>query len=77
MAARKLTVFAQNLKRLRFEHKQMSQFRLADLTGIKAYRIQRLESALFEPTEDELKRIARVFKVTPESLMASMELARA
>lgn len=50
-----------NIRRLRFEHNEMTQKELADKVGVTRQTIVAIENAKYYPTLELAFRIARVF----------------
>lgn len=50
-----------NIRKLRFEHDEMTQQQLADKVGVTRQTIVAIESAKYSPTLELAFRIARVF----------------
>jgi putative transcriptional regulator len=62
------TAIRNEIRRLRFEHAEMTQQALADLVGATRQTIIAIESAKYAPSLDLAFRIARVFKADLESV---------
>lgn len=56
------------IRRLRFEHNEMTQEELANLAGCTRQTIIALEQGKYVPSIELAFRIARVFKVTLEEV---------
>ena len=56
------------IRRLRFEHGEMTQEKLAELTGVTRQTIIALEAAKYAPSLPLAVRIARVFGVGVEDV---------
>ncbi|NNF03677.1 MAG: helix-turn-helix transcriptional regulator [Rhodothermales bacterium] len=55
------TTISNHIRRLRFEHGEMTQQELADLTGSTRQTIHAIEAAKYAPSLELAFRIARVF----------------
>ena len=62
------TAIRNEIRRLRFEHGEMTQQALADLVGATRQTIIAIESAKYAPSLELAFRIARVFKVGVEQV---------
>jgi len=62
------TAIRNEIRRLRFEHGEMTQQALADLVGATRQTIIAIESAKYAPSLELAFRIARVFKTNLESV---------
>lgn len=56
------------IRRLRFEHGEMTQQQLADLTGVTRQTIMALESGKYNPSLELAFRIAGVFHSTVDQI---------
>ena len=56
------------IRRLRFEHGEMTQQQLADLTGVTRQTIMALESGKYNPSLELAFRIAGVFQATVDQV---------
>ncbi len=56
------------IRRLRFEHGEMTQQELADLTGVTRQTIMALESGKYNPSLELAFRIAGVFHATVDQV---------
>jgi len=56
------------IRRLRFEHGEMTQQELADRTGVTRQTIMALESGKYNPSLELAFRIARVFQSTVDQV---------
>jgi putative transcriptional regulator len=52
-----------NIRRLRFDHKEMSQQALADQIGVTRQTVNAIEAGKYSPSLEVAFRIAGVFKV--------------
>lgn len=52
-----------NIRRLRFEHDEMTQQRLADLIGVTRQTVNAIELGKYSPSLEVAFRIAAVFSV--------------
>jgi putative transcriptional regulator len=68
-----------HLRRLRFEHDQMSQAELAKIVGVTRQTIVALETGRYAPSLELAMRLAAVFSVTVDDLFhwLDAEAARA
>ena len=62
------TVIRNNIRRLRFEHGEMTQQQLADLAGVTRQTIIAVEAAKYAPSLDLAFRIAEIFGEPLESV---------
>jgi len=62
-----------NIRKLRFEHDEMTQQRLADKVGVTRQTIVAIESAKYSPTLELAFRIARVFHKPLEEVFSFEE----
>lgn len=53
-----------NIRRLRFEHDEMSQQALADAIGVTRQTVYAIEKAKYSPSLEVAFKIAKVFSVT-------------
>ena len=53
-----------NIRRLRFDHDEMTQQFLADQIGVSRQTVQAIEAAKYSPTLELAFKIAVVFEVT-------------
>lgn len=56
------------IRRLRFEHGEMTQQQLADLIGVTRQTVNAIELEKYSPSLEVAFRIARVFGVTVEDV---------
>jgi len=61
------------IRRLRFEHGEMTQEQLAQKTGVTRHTIMALEAGKYAPSLVLAFRIARVFGATVESVFEYQE----
>lgn len=64
-----------NIRRLRFEHNEMTQKDLADKVGVTRQTIVALEASKYSPSLELAFRIARVFNVPLEDVFSFDEQA--
>ena len=57
-----------NIRKLRFNHDEMTQQQLADKVGVTRQTIIAIENAKYSPSLELAFRIARVFKVPLEEV---------
>lgn len=57
-----------NIRKLRFEHDEMTQQALADKVGVTRQTIVAIENAKYSPSLELAFRIARVFNLPLESV---------
>ncbi len=57
-----------NIRKLRFEHDEMTQQQLADKVGVTRQTIVALESSKYSPSLELAFRIARVFNLPLEEV---------
>jgi len=57
-----------NIRKLRFEHDEMTQQQLADKVGVTRQTIVALESAKYSPSLELAFRIAQVFNLPLEAV---------
>ncbi|MEZ5488971.1 MAG: helix-turn-helix transcriptional regulator [Gammaproteobacteria bacterium] len=57
-----------NIRRLRFEHGEMTQAELAQKIGVSRQTLHAIEAAKYSPTLELAFRIAEVFKVPLDSV---------
>jgi len=62
-----------NIRKLRFEHDEMTQQQLADKVGVTRQTIVAIESAKYSPTLELAFRIARVFHKPLEEVFSFEE----
>lgn len=62
-----------NLRKLRFEHAEMSQQTLADLIGVTRMTIYSIEKGKYIPSTVLALKIARVFGKTVEEIFSLSE----
>lgn len=62
-----------NIRKLRFEHDEMTQQQLADKVGVTRQTIVAIESAKYSPTLELAFRIARVFHKSLEEVFSFEE----
>lgn len=61
-------LISNNIRRLRFEHNEMTQKDLADLVGVTRQTIVAIENAKYFPSLELAFRIARVFNTGVEDV---------
>lgn len=71
-SVKKNTIFAKNLKRLR-KKRGLSQYDLADLTGISRRMIGHFETKAVQPPLDKIELIAKALKVKMSELFINGE----
>lgn len=59
---------ANNIRHLRFHHKEMTQQELADQVGITRQTVNAIEGNKYSPSLEVAFRIARVFEVPLETV---------
>lgn len=59
-----------HIRKLRFEHDEMTQKQLADKVGVTRQTIVAIENAKYSPTLELAFRIARVFGLPLESVFS-------
>jgi putative transcriptional regulator len=59
-----------NIRRLRFEHDEMTQKQLAEKVGVTRQTIVAIENAKYSPTLELAFRIARVFNTPLEEVFS-------
>jgi putative transcriptional regulator len=64
-----------NIRKLRFNHDEMTQQALADLVGVTRQTIIAIENAKYSPSLELAFRIARVFNVPLEEVFIFEESA--
>ncbi len=62
------TALTNNIRKLRFEHGEMTQKQLAELTGCTRQTINAIEAAKYAPSLELAFKIARVFGRTVEDV---------
>lgn len=62
------TALTNQIRKLRFEHGEMTQKQLADLTGCTRQTINAIEAAKYAPSLELAFKIARVFKLKVEDV---------
>lgn len=67
------TLISNNIRRLRFEHDEMTQKELARRTGVSRQTIVAIENAKYAPSLELAFRIARVFGVSVEDVFTFEE----
>ncbi|TVR25073.1 MAG: transcriptional regulator [Anaerolineaceae bacterium] len=67
------TPISNNIRRLRFEHDEMTQKELARRTGVTRQTIVAIENAKYAPSLELAFRIARVFGVSVEDVFTFEE----
>lgn len=67
------TPISNNIRRLRFEHAEMTQKELARRTGVTRQTIVAIENAKYAPSLELAFRIARVFGVSVEDVFTFEE----
>lgn len=63
-------VIRNNIRRLRFDHNEMTQQQLADKVGVTRQTIVAIESAKYSPSLELAFRIARVFNQPLEQVFS-------
>jgi putative transcriptional regulator len=61
------------IRRLRFDHHEMTQQELANLTGVSRQTIVAIENGKYSPTLELAFAIARIFNVTLDQVFTSVE----
>jgi putative transcriptional regulator len=61
-------VIGNNIRRLRFDHDEMTQQQLADRVGVTRQTIVAIEGGKYSPSLELAFRIARVFNVPLEAV---------
>jgi putative transcriptional regulator len=61
-------LISNNIRKLRFEHDEMTQKELADKVGVTRQTIVAIENAKYFPSLELAFRIARVFKLPLEDV---------
>lgn len=64
------SLISNNIRKLRFNHGEMTQQALADLVGVTRQTIIALEAAKYSPSLELAFRIARVFNTTVEEVFS-------
>jgi putative transcriptional regulator len=59
-----------NIRRLRFEHDEMTQQALADKVGVTRQTIVAIENAKYSPTLELAFRVARIFNTPLEEVFS-------
>jgi putative transcriptional regulator len=67
------TLITNNIRKLRFNHNEMTQQELADKVRVTRQTIIAIESAKYSPSLELAFRIARVFNVPLEEVFAFEE----
>ncbi len=67
------TLITNNIRKLRFNHDEMTQQQLADKVGVTRQTIVAIESAKYSPTLELAFRIARVFNLSLEEVFSFEE----
>ena len=62
------TALTNHIRKLRFEHGEMTQKQLAELTGCTRQTINAIEAAKYAPSLELAFKIARVFDLTVEEV---------
>ncbi|MBZ0281126.1 MAG: helix-turn-helix transcriptional regulator [Anaerolineae bacterium] len=62
-----------NIRKLRFNHDEMTQQQLADKVGVTRQTIVAIESAKYSPTLELAFRISRVFNLSLEEVFSFEE----
>lgn len=62
-----------NIRKLRFEHNEMTQQQLADLSGVTRQTIVAVEKGKYSPSLELAFKIARVFGVPLETVFSYNE----
>lgn len=63
-----------NIRKLRFEHNEMTQQQLADLSGVTRQTIVAVEKGKYSPSLELAFKIARVFNVPLETVFSYNEV---
>jgi putative transcriptional regulator len=63
-------LISNNIRKLRFNHDEMTQQELADKVGVTRQTIIAIESAKYSPSLELAFRIARVFNITIEEVFS-------
>jgi putative transcriptional regulator len=61
------------IRRLRFDHNEMTQQELANRTGVSRQTIVAIENGKYSPTLELAFAIARIFNVTLDQVFTSIE----
>ena len=61
------------IRRLRFDHQEMTQQELANRTGVSRQTIVAIENGKYSPTLELAFAIARIFSVTLDQVFTSVE----
>jgi putative transcriptional regulator len=61
------------IRRLRFDHQEMTQQELANRTGVSRQTIVAIENGKYSPTLELAFAIARIFNVTLDQVFTSVE----
>jgi len=61
------------IRRLRFDHNEMTQQELANRTGVSRQTIVAIENGKYSPTLELAFAIARIFNVTLDQVFTSVE----
>jgi putative transcriptional regulator len=69
----KATQVTNDIRRLRFEHGEMTQADLADRIGVTRQTVIAIEQGRYSPTLEMAFRIARVFKVPLDDVFSYPE----
>jgi putative transcriptional regulator len=59
-----------NIRRLRFDHNEMTQLQLAEMVRVTRQTIVSIEKGNYSPTLELAFRLARVFNLTVEEVFA-------
>jgi putative transcriptional regulator len=62
------TTLTNKIRKLRFEHNEMTQKQLAELTGCTRQTINAIEAAKYAPSLELAFKIARVFELKVEDV---------
>lgn len=65
---------ANNIRRLRFDHNEMTQQQLADLVGVTRQTIVSIEKGNYSPSLELAFRISRVFNLPLEEVFSYEEV---
>jgi putative transcriptional regulator len=68
------SLISNNIRKLRFNHNEMTQQELADKVGVTRQTIIAIESAKYSPSLELAFRIARVFNAQLEEVFAFEDL---
>jgi len=70
------TVITNGIRRLRFEHAEMTQQDLADRVGVTRQTVNAIEAGKYSPSLEVAFRIARVFRLDVEEVFQFAESQR-